>query len=303
MMKTGAYGKSLGQHLHLTSAPALVCKTINKALVAVTRCTLNAPTHGPTSPIPSEDAYMVVLQTGQRSHRELWLDGKPVRTQPLHPGEVVLHDLRRRPAFKMYTPIDSLNFYVPHQALNACADDANARRIEELDFTPGVGSSERILAGLGNALLPAFHYPDHVSRLFVEHVTFAFVAQVAHAFGGIKVNERPARGGLAPWQERRVQGLMEANLGGEIPLAMLAAECGLSVSHFSRAFRQSTGTSPHRWLMRRRVELAKERLRERKLSLSEIALSCGFADQSHFTRVFTGFFGTSPGSWRRSQLT
>ena len=164
---TGAYGKTLGEHLHLGAVPALVTKSINKAPVAVTRCTLDAPTHGPTSPIPSENAYMIVLQTGQQSHRELWLDGKPIRTQPLNPGEVALHDLRRRPVFKMYTPIDSLNFYVPRHALDACADDSNAHRIDELHFTPGVGIDDKILAALGNALLPAFEHPDQVSRLFV----------------------------------------------------------------------------------------------------------------------------------------
>jgi AraC family transcriptional regulator len=298
---TGAYGKGLGEHLRLDRVPALVTKTINKTTVAVTRCTLDAPTHGPTSPLPSEDAYMVVLQTGKRSHRELWLDGKPVRTQPLNPGEVTLHDLRRRPAFKMYTPIDSLNFYVTRRALDACADDTDARKIEELYFTPGAGSDEKILAALGQTLLPAFEHPDHVSRLFVEHVTWAFVFQLVYSFGGIKLHKRRMRGGLAPWQERRVKELIEAKLDGEVPLAMLAAECGLSLSHFSRAFRRSTGTSPHRWLLRRRVELAKERLRDPKLRLSEVALSCGFADQSHFTRVFNGLFGTSPGAWRRSQ--
>jgi AraC family transcriptional regulator len=298
---TGAYGKGLGEHLRLDRVPALVTKTINKTTVAVTRCTLDAPTHGPTSPLPSEDAYMVVLQTGKRSHRELWLDGKPVRTQPLNPGEVALHDLRRRPAFKMYTPINSLNFYVPRQALDACTDGADARKIEALYFTPGAGSDEKILAALGQTLLPAFEHPDHVSRLFVEHVTWAFVVQLVHSFGGIKLHKRRMRGGLAPWQERRVKELIEAKLDGEVPLAMLAAECGLSLSHFSRAFRRSAGTSPHRWLLRRRVELAKERLRDPKLRLSEVALSCGFADQSHFTRVFNDLFGTSPGAWRRSQ--
>jgi AraC-like DNA-binding protein len=59
------------------------------------------------------------------------------------------------------------------------------------------------------------------------------------------------------------------------------------------------GIAPHRWLLNRRVELAKDLLRDRESSLSEIALRCGFADQSHFTRVFTRRAGVSPGSWRR----
>jgi AraC-like DNA-binding protein len=59
------------------------------------------------------------------------------------------------------------------------------------------------------------------------------------------------------------------------------------------------GVAPHRWLINRRVELAKDLLRDRETSLSEIALRCGFADQSHFTRVFTRWAGVSPGAWRR----
>ena len=79
----------------------------------------------------------------------------------------------------------------------------------------------------------------------------------------------------------------------------LAEECGLSPRHFARAFRQSTGVPPHRWLMRHRVQRAKELLRRQALSLADIALRCGFADQSHFTRVFSREVGFSPGQWRR----
>lgn len=299
MTETGAYGRRLGEHLHLDRVPALVSKTTDKALVAVTRCVLDAPSHGPTSPIPGEDAYMVVLQTGQRSHRELWLDGKSVRTEPLNPGEVALHDLRRRPVFKMYTPIDSLNVYIPRCALDACADDANARRIEELNFTPGVGINDEILAALGAALLPAFAHSAHVSQLFVDHVTFAIVTHLAYSLGGMKDQERLTRGGLALWQQRRVKEFVDANLDGNMTVMLLARACGLSTKHFSRAFRQSTGLSPHQWLLHRRIDRAKQLLRG-TLPLADLALACGFADQSHFTRVFTRAVGLSPGQWRRT---
>jgi AraC family transcriptional regulator len=74
----------------------------------------------------------------------------------------------------------------------------------------------------------------------------------------------------------------------------------LSVSHFSRAFRRSMGAAPHNWLLTCRVEAAKEKLRDHRLTLSDVALACGFADQSHLTRVFTRIVGVSPGAWRRS---
>ena len=300
MNETGAYGRRLGAHLKLDDAPALVARTINKTPIAVTRCRLDAPDHGPTSPIPSEDAYMIVLQTGKRSHRELWLDGKPIRTEPLNPGEVALHDLRRRPVFNMYTPIDSVNFYISRQSLDECADEAGARRIGDLSFTPGIGVDDQVLQGLGHALLPAFGCSDQVSRLFVDHITLAVAVHTAQAFGGMKVNERAQRGGLAPWQERRVKEYLDANLDGDVSVMLLARACEVSSKHFSRAFRQSTGTSPHQWLMQRRIDKAKQLLRKPALPLAEVAIACGFADQSHFTRVFTRSIGLSPGQWRRA---
>ena len=110
-----------------------------------------------------------------------------------------------------------------------------------------------------------------------------------------------ARGGLAPWQLRRAEALMCENLSIQVPLGRVAEECGLSVRHLARAFRQSTGVPPHRWLLDRRVERAKELLPNSKLSLSDVALACGFGDQSHFTRTFTAAVRLSPGLWRRLQ--
>jgi AraC family transcriptional regulator len=73
----------------------------------------------------------------------------------------------------------------------------------------------------------------------------------------------------------------------------------MSVSHFGRAFRQSVGVTPHRWLLLRRIEAAKKLLCNSAQSVCEIGLDCGFGDQSHFTRVFRNFVGVGPGEWRR----
>ena len=300
MTDLNCYGRSLGAHLHLNHAPALVSQTINKTPVAVTRCKLDTPVHGPTSPLPDEDAYMIVLQTGATSYRELWLDGKPTRTEPLNTGEVTLHDLRRRPSFKMYTPIDSVNFYIPRRSLDECTEEAEVRPINELRFTPGLGVNDRILAGLGLGLLPVFEAPEDVSQLFIDHYTRAIVAHVAHAFGGMQLGKAIWRRGLAPWQERRAKEFIDAHLDGDISVLQLATACRLSSSHFSRAFRQSTGMSPHQWLLRRRIEKAKALLRDPETSLASTAIAAGFANQSHFTRVFTRVVGFSPGRWRHA---
>jgi transcriptional regulator GlxA family with amidase domain len=93
--------------------------------------------------------------------------------------------------------------------------------------------------------------------------------------------------------------LLEAHLDGELGLREIAAECGLSAGHFARAFRQSIGVAPHAWLLRRRVDVAKSLMRDRRRPLAEVALTAGFADQSHFTRIFSRIVGVSPGAWRR----
>ena len=98
--------------------------------------------------------------------------------------------------------------------------------------------------------------------------------------------------------ERRAKELMSANLNEDLSLSRLAIECGLSTRHFARAFRLSTGMPPHRWLVRLRVERAKELLQTRALALIDVAMFSGFADQSHLTRVFKAVVGVTPGAWR-----
>jgi AraC family transcriptional regulator len=94
---------------------------------------------------------------------------------------------------------------------------------------------------------------------------------------------------------------MSGNLEGDVSTADVARECLLSAGHFARAFRRSTGLSPHQWLLRRRIDEAHLLLRDSRLSLAEIARACGFADQSHFTKTYTRLCGTNPGAWRRQQ--
>jgi AraC family transcriptional regulator len=129
----------------------------------------------------------------------------------------------------------------------------------------------------------------------------AFTAHIAQAYGGLQSITGPARGGLASWQVRRACERLDSDLGGTLSLQQIAAEFGLSVGHFSRAF-LSTGLPPHRWLLRQRVEAAKRLMAARDLSLSEIAVSAGFANQSHFTKVFSAQVGISPAAWRRQAV-
>ncbi len=106
---------------------------------------------------------------------------------------------------------------------------------------------------------------------------------------------------LAPRQERLAKALITANLNNGISMTWLARECGLSRSHFSRAFHGSTGMSPHQWLTQKRLERARELLLHEH-AIVHIAQDCGFADQAHFSRVFARQTGMPPSQWRLERL-
>jgi AraC family transcriptional regulator len=110
------------------------------------------------------------------------------------------------------------------------------------------------------------------------------------------------RGGLAPWQVRKVAIYVDAHLDRSIRNEDLAALVRLNPSHFGRAFRNSFGEPPHEYVIRRRVERAQGLMLSTAASLSDIALDCGLADQSHLTRLFRRVVGESPRAWRRARL-
>ena len=292
------YGNRLSDAFGLPNL-TLATQTLLKGNLAVTLLRCDQPNLGVNKSMPYEDAFIAMLTLNNFLMHDYWVDGRAVATKQLTAGETLFHDLRRDPTANMCTPFRTLNFYLPRKALNEIADNSGAPRIETLFPKPQVVTPDLIVNQLGLSLLPAFERPNEICSLFVDHTLLAVSAHIAHKYGGMRIPSYPIRGGLAPWQERRAKEILNANLDGEISLIELASECGLSVRHFARAFRQSTGTAPHRWLLARRVEKTKDLLRNSLLSLADIALACGFADQSHFTRVFTRSANMSPGMWRR----
>ncbi|WP_277962684.1 helix-turn-helix domain-containing protein [Pseudomonas sp. RIT-To-2] len=114
-----------------------------------------------------------------------------------------------------------------------------------------------------------------------------------------KKSSQPKFRGLAPWQERRAKELIAANLISGITVEAIAGECSYSRCHFSRAFKISTGITPHQYLLNLKIEKAKHLLCEQSARIIDISSECGFSDSSHFTRVFSKLVGYTPSYWRR----
>ncbi|HEX8615447.1 MAG TPA: AraC family transcriptional regulator [Telluria sp.] len=109
------------------------------------------------------------------------------------------------------------------------------------------------------------------------------------------------KGALASWQVRQLTAHIDANLCATLRTTYLAATVGLSVSHFSRAFKNAVGVPPRVYVLRRRVAAACEAMLAGDEPLTHIAHAHGFCDQSHFSRAFQMLIGMGPQAWRRSQ--
>lgn len=134
---------------------------------------------------------------------------------------------------------------------------------------------------------------------YVDTLTAALALQLVKQAGVAAPRREHARGGLAPGVRRRILELMDARAGERLTLDALAREAGLSPAHFARAFKESVGRAPHQHLMTLRLERARRLLDRADVSLSDVAMRTGFADQAHFTRFFKRRFGVTPGALQR----
>ncbi|WP_130908251.1 MULTISPECIES: AraC family transcriptional regulator [unclassified Pseudomonas] len=105
-------------------------------------------------------------------------------------------------------------------------------------------------------------------------------------------------GGLSPQRQQLVRQLILERLDEPLEVTELAQACGLSRSHFSRAFKSSIGYSPQDWIRQQRIARAKRLIQHTDLSLTQISLECGFCDQAHFCHMFTRSEGINPFAWR-----
>jgi RpiB/LacA/LacB family sugar-phosphate isomerase len=105
-------------------------------------------------------------------------------------------------------------------------------------------------------------------------------------------------GGLPPRRLQRVFSHIKDNIAQDLSVSELAQVVGMSQYYFSKLFKMSTGTTPHQYVMRQRVERAQEYLRETRTPLAEVGTQVGFETQSHFTSVFRRLAGTTPKHYR-----
>lgn len=139
-----------------------------------------------------------------------------------------------------------------------------------------------------------------MGQLYIESLANALVVNLLRDYSGTKPQVANYQGGLGDRQLLQVTDYINNHLTQSIKLEDLAASLGISQFHFSRLFKQSTGISPHQYVMQQRIERAKQLLTKEDISIADVALECGFNSQSHLGKYFRQLVGMTPKAYRNS---
>jgi len=169
-------------------------------------------------------------------------------------------------------------------------------RFSEIEFTPRLFFQDRDLWQSALKLKAQIEKP--LSRGYAEALGIVLVHELIRMNNAGGAKYAPS-GGLAGWQQRRLKEYISKHLADEISLIDLANIAQLSPFHFARTFKRSFGQPPHRYLMHRRIELAKRLLESPAISVAEIAQAVGFVDPASFAAAFRRSVGTTPTAYRR----
>jgi AraC family transcriptional regulator len=252
---------------------------------------------------PSYEHHLVGLQISPFS-ADTFYDGRFVFGGRHGSGSFNVVPAGIQPRAVIRGTFKSLHIYLPTKLVAGLAGDlgVSAGTLELINPKAGI---DPLVRRIGQDILEEMQVAENLSRLRVDvlgqDLSIQLIRRWSNLAGTPVFTREPARGGLAPWQVKRVSDYLQANLASDTSLADLASLVDLSTEHFCRAFKVSTGLPPHAWLVARRVERARELLEGTNLPVEEIAAEVGYAEPSHLARIFRRAHGVSPTQYRRER--
>jgi AraC family transcriptional regulator len=245
---------------------------------------------------PTLDHHYVALHLGGPKYIRRRRDGRAI-TAAVPLGAVTMVPAGTAFSWRTDGPIDFAHLYVAPDALAHVAREELDRDSRELSLCDHVGVSDPLLGALFCRMLLGLERSGD-EYLFLDCLLRTFTMQLLHEHSTLSGATRAPKYMLAPARLRQVIEFMETHLAENLTLADLARIANRSPYHFCRAFRTATGRPPYRYLIHRRIERAKEILRQSDAPLSEVAREVGFRSQRQFAAMFTSVLGISPGRFR-----
>nr|WP_315592433.1 AraC family transcriptional regulator [uncultured Cupriavidus sp.] len=247
--------------------------------------------------MPAAERGFVAGVSLNPGHRRRIFRGRHGSTHDFDNGAIYLRSLSEDYKADFDTAFDFILMELPPGFIERTSVELGRTRVRSLQEV--AGHTDPVLANLAQAMAPALSHPEYACRLFVDQLGMAIGAHLVRQYGAEPEVSSKGNRLLSPRNVARAKDLLSARMDGDLSIAEVADACQLSRSHFTRAFRDTTGQTPYQWLMAQRLERARALLRDTALPLAEVAIACGFSDQSHFTRTFARVMGMAPGVWRR----
>ncbi|NTH68541.1 helix-turn-helix transcriptional regulator [Agrobacterium rhizogenes] len=291
---------AIGRGYNIPPPPTVAARIAGASEIAFSHFKSLEPQPGLSVPSPREEAFVFNVPLAPARYPIVSIDGRR-QSVVQDPGKAYLFDLTSRNEVSLDTTYDSIRIHLPQTAIDCMAYEKGLPRVGGLRALC-LGQDDAVLYHLALTLRPTILHSVPVTTAFMEYIALALHDHVIYTYGDIRRGTR-ASGGLTPWQVRRACDFIEANLADDPSIAELSRECGISASYFARAFRVTLGMTPHQWITSRRIERAKSLMVQTMESLAEIAIMCGFVDQSHLGRHFLRLDGISPAQWRRRRYT
>lgn len=173
---------------------------------------------------------------------------------------------------------------------------AEGAEVSSLEIIPRCGAHDPLILGIAAALEEELAAGGPSPRLYVDSLITALATHLAARCSNRL--PRSVRAGIAPMQLRRTIEFMRDNLHRDISLSEMSGVAQMSKYHFAKCFKLATGMPPHQHLIQLRIEQACRRIKNRKLSLEEIAYRVGYLDKNYFVAQFRRITGTTSHGYR-----
>ncbi|MFE0176033.1 helix-turn-helix domain-containing protein [Streptomyces sp. NPDC059002] len=248
-----------------------------------------------TAPPPvGPGSHVLVVHTG-RSANLRWSDGSAVRRARFHTGEALINPAGHAARPRWQDDVELVLLALDPLWLKELTAESGLP--DAVELAPAFHFTDPLLTLLVHRLLDAYEADGPADPLYTESLAQAAAALVLRQ--GTQGRALPVReGGMPARRLAELRDYIHVNLSRRITLAELAAVAGVSTSHLNRVFKASTGETPHQYVLRQRVEHARNALLHTDRSIADIALSAGFADQSHLTRSLRRALGQTPRTLR-----
>lgn len=242
----------------------------------------------------SDHVIMTYIDTMQRLTRR---SGQSFASGTARPGAITIIPAGSSGRWDIDGKVDVLQLYLSRPTMERIA--AEVGKMTANDLLERTGHPDPAISRLLTMATDTLDGGATLDTLFRQQLTELIATRLLAAHTGTPTNYQPSSGGLSPTALRRAMERLRSENDTDVSLAALASDAGISRFHFCRAFKESTGLSPHAWLRQHRLEQAKAMLCDRSIPIVFIAAELGYGSQTAFAAAFRRLTGETPTDWRR----